>query len=203
MYNSNLKNQETKAAYLRAKEKAQELKSFYFSLIFYVIVNSGLVYIWYEFSSHSVQWFWFPIVGWGIGLLFKAMNVFEFNILFGKNWEQQQIKKYLRKDNITEALQNQDDSVYQRAKKRVDSIRGFYSHLAVYLIVNAFIVSTIVSTTNVDIYSFSALSTPIFWGIGLFSHGLAVFGVDFMFGKDWEERKVKQFMDTEYKEFKS
>lgn len=95
MNNTNLKSQETKAAYQRAKEKAQELKSLYFGLIFYAIVNSGLVYIWFEFSNHSVQWFWFPIIGWGIGLVFKAINIYELNILFGEQWEKRQIEKYL------------------------------------------------------------------------------------------------------------
>jgi hypothetical protein len=202
MDNSNLKSKQKEGAYSRAKEKVQELKSFYFSLIFYVIVNLGLVYIWSEYSSHSVQWFWFPIIGWGIGLVFKAINAYELNVVFGKQWEQKQIQKYLGSENTLEQSQITNDNAYQNAKKKVDSIRGFYSHFAVYLVVNAFIVSTIVSTTRIDLLSFSALSTPIFWGIGLLAHGLGVFGSDFIFGQDWEDRKIKQLMDTEYNDIK-
>jgi hypothetical protein len=202
MDNSNLKSKQKEGAYSRAKEKVQELKSLYFSLIFYVIVNSGLIYIWYEYSSHSVQWFWFPIIGWGIGLVFKAINAYDLNVLFGKQWEQKQIQKYLGSENTLEQSQIINDNAYQKAKKKVDSIRGFYSHFAVYLIVNAFIVSTIVSTTKIELLSFSALSTPIFWGIGLLAHGLSVFGSDLLFGKDWEDRKIKRLMDTEYNDIK-
>ena len=189
-------------AYLRAKEKTQELKSFYFSLFFFIIVNSGLVYIWYEYSGTNFQWFWFPIIGWGLGLFFKAVKVYDFNFLFGNQWEQRQIQKYIKNENFSGHQDIKSGIIYQRAKKRVDSIKGFYSHLTVYLIVNTFIVATIVSTTNIDLFSFSAFSTPFFWGIGLLAHALGVFGENLFFGQDWEERKIKALMDSEYDEFK-
>lgn len=197
MDNSNYANNLNSQAYLRAKGKTQELKSFYFSLFFYAIVNSSLVYIWYAYSDTSFQWFWFPVIAWGLGLFFKAVKVYDLNFLFGNQWEQKQIENYIRNNNFPEDQNMEQNIIYQKAKKRVDSIKGFYSHLTVYFIVNTFIVATIVSTTNIDLLSFSALSTPFFWGIGLLAHALGVFGEDLFFGKGWEERKIKALMDEE------
>jgi hypothetical protein len=35
------------------------------------------------------------------------------------------------------------------------------------------------------------------WGIGVFFHGLKVFNYMPFFGKDWEEKKIKEFMEKE------
>jgi hypothetical protein len=67
----------------------------------------------------------------------------------------------------------------------------------VYILVNTFIVSVMVWNTNVELLSFSALSTPFFWGIGLAAHALGVFGEDLFFGKNWEDKKIKKMLDTE------
>lgn len=89
------------------------------------------------------------------------------------------------------------EDAYIRAKKKVDAIKGFYWHLAVYIVVNIFIVTVIVSNSNVGVFSFAALSTPLFWGIGLLFHFLGVFGSTILFGSDWEKRKIKEFMDKD------
>lgn len=192
--------EEMNATYEKAYQKTQELKSFYYSLILYIVIMSGLVYIWYEFTSHTIQWFWFPILGWGIGLVFQGLKVFNKNLVFGTNWEEKQIKKYME-DTIVHPNKKSDttkyDEPYQRAKKRVETIKGFYGHLFVYLVINTFIVSTIVYTTRVDIFSFAAMSTPIFWGIGLLFHALGVFGRNLLFSKNWEKRQIETFMNKE------
>ena len=89
------------------------------------------------------------------------------------------------------------EEAYLRAKKKLDKIVGFYWHLAVYIVVNAFLVILIGSNTNEGYFSFASFSTAIFWGIGLFFHFLGVYGPDFLFGKNWEERKIKEFMDKD------
>ena len=67
-------------------------------------------------------------------------------------------------------MDNQDAS--QKAKKRVEAKFGFYSHLAVYMAVNALLIVINVSTAN-DEYWFQ---WPLLgWGIGLLFHGLGVF----------------------------
>ena len=99
---------------------------------------------------------------------------------------------------------------YIKAKKRVKEIKGFYIHLSTYVIINVFISGVIIyglissgDSLNETISNFGVYSTWIFWGIGIFFHWLGVFGFKSLgFGKDWEERKIKEFMDKEEKHFK-
>jgi 2TM domain len=94
---------------------------------------------------------------------------------------------------------NKNSEQYQLAKKQVGERKGFYIHLFIYLIVN---VCIIVSNYNyklsiIDaIFSWSTLGTAVFWGIGLASHWSRVFGKNLLFNKDWEEKKIKEFMET-------
>lgn len=87
---------------------------------------------------------------------------------------------------------------YIRAQKKVKKIIGFYWHLASYVIVNIFLI-LMIGRANGNFWSFGNFLTPIFWGIGLFFHFFNVFGPDFMFGKNWEQRKIKEFMDNDKK----
>ncbi len=83
-----------------------------------------------------------------------------------------------------------EEQRYKQAKDRVDAIKGFYSHLVIYLAVNAglFLIN-VVSGGNWWFY------WPLFgWGIGLTAHALAVFVLGDMFGPGWEERKIRQYM---------
>ena len=89
------------------------------------------------------------------------------------------------------------EDAYIRAKKKVDSIKGFYWHLVVYLVINTFIVFLVVSNSDVGLFSLEALSTPLFWGIGLFFHFFGVFGSNIFFGSNWEKQKIKEFMDKD------
>ena len=94
---------------------------------------------------------------------------------------------------------------YVRAKKRVKDIKGFYTHLVVYIVINIFISCFIIyglTRNETDfggaISHFGTYSTWLFWGIGLFFHWLGVFGCkSFGLGKDWEERKIKELMDED------
>ena len=195
MDTSNTKNQEISTSYQKAKERVGDLKSFYFSLLFYILINSGLIYIWYNYSNHDFQWFWFPLIGWGIGILFKGLAAYDINFIFGKKWEKRKIKEFLEKENHSLDSSLNETSSYTKAKQKVDSIKGFYSHLSVYILVNSFIVTAIVWYTHIEILSLAALSTPLFWGIGLISHAIGVFGEDLLIGKNWEEQKIKELME--------
>jgi hypothetical protein len=94
---------------------------------------------------------------------------------------------------------------YLKAKKRVDDIKGFYTHLAVYIVINIFISGIIIYGLSHDegfdfpeaVTHFGVYSTWLFWGIGLFFHWLGVFGFKNFFGKKWEEKKIKELMDEE------
>ncbi|MEH6535785.1 MAG: histidine kinase [Psychroserpens sp.] len=82
--------------YVRARNHVDELKGFYYSLISYVLVIPFLIFIWYTFTPQTIQWFWFPMFGWGIGLAIQAFRVFVNEGAFGRDWEQRKIEKYMK-----------------------------------------------------------------------------------------------------------
>ena len=109
--------------------------------------------------------------------------------------------KELRRDKFSEQRYREEDA-YIRAKKKLDNLKGFYWHLASYVIVNIFLIIVIASNQDEDesIWQFGTFATAFFWGIGLFFHFIGVFGTNLLFGKNWEERKIKEYMDKDNKE---
>lgn len=94
MYQEELEN----SNYVRAVEKVEKLKEFYQSLASYCIIIPFLVFINLKFSPRF-YWFWFPMVGGGISLLFKYLEVNNFSIFLGKNWEDRKIKELMEEEN--------------------------------------------------------------------------------------------------------
>ncbi|MEO6173652.1 MAG: 2TM domain-containing protein [Flavobacterium circumlabens] len=96
------------------------------------------------------------------------------------------------------------DESYNIAYRKVKKIKGFYSHLKVYVIVNAII---IISSLNRDFVgnhfelrgfqNWEVYSTAFYWGIALAIHAFTVFGPDIFFNKDWEDKKIKKYMEKE------
>ena len=81
---------------------------------------------------------------------------------------------------------------YQEAKKRVEEIKGFYLHLASYLFVNVALIVINLLTSPEYLWFIWPL---IGWGIGLIVHAFTVFGG--LWGKAWEERKIKEIMEKD------
>lgn len=50
-----------------------------------------------------------------------------------------------------------------------------------------------------SISEFETFKVWLYWGIGLVVHAFSVFGLPFIFGKNWEENKIQQFMEEESK----
>ena len=92
METQNTYNENT--SYLKAKERVEKLKGFYGNLASYCLVIPILVIINLN-SPHDFQWFWFPMLGWGLGLSFHAFETFG----FGKSWEEKKIQEILNKQN--------------------------------------------------------------------------------------------------------
>jgi sensor histidine kinase YesM len=85
------------------------------------------------------------------------------------------------------------DKRYQKAKERVEAIKGFYGNLTAYIIVIPFLVWLNFRTTD-----FPWVIFPIvFWGIGVATHGLEAHGYNPLWGKRWEERKIRELMDKD------
>uniref|UniRef100_UPI00404B5177 2TM domain-containing protein n=1 Tax=Flavobacterium sp. TaxID=239 RepID=UPI00404B5177 len=87
-------------AYYKAKKRVEELKSFYSNLASYCLVIPFLIFI--NYKTTSFQWFWFPMLGWGMGLSFHAFAVFG----YGKSWEEKKIKELLKEEENKNNKQN-------------------------------------------------------------------------------------------------
>ena len=85
--------------YVRARKRVEELKEFYYGLLSYCLVIPLLFFIWYRYTPNTIQWFWFPMLGWGMALAFHAYKVYVNNGMLGKNWEQRQIEKYMQEED--------------------------------------------------------------------------------------------------------
>lgn len=81
-------------AYERAQKRVKELKSFYGNLISYCIIIPFLIILNLITSPRNI-WFYWPMLGWGIGLVAHGMSVFA----IGKGWEEKKIREILEKHN--------------------------------------------------------------------------------------------------------
>lgn len=99
MYSEDLEN----SKYVKAVERVEKLKEFYQNLASYCLVIPFLIFINLKFSPRF-QWFWFPIFGWGIGLTFHFLEVNNYNIFLGKNWEDKKIKELMENENKQKRL---------------------------------------------------------------------------------------------------
>ncbi len=86
-----------------------------------------------------------------------------------------------------------EDKRYEKAKERVTQIKGFYANLTSYCIVIPILIFINYHTTSFPWAIFPALG----WGFGLTGHGLEAFGYHPIFGKNWEERKMREYMEDD------
>ena len=64
-------------AYERARRRVEAKLGFYIHLGIYVAVNILLVFLNLRFSPEKL-WFFWPLLGWGIGICFHALGIFVF-----------------------------------------------------------------------------------------------------------------------------
>lgn len=89
---------------------------------------------------------------------------------------------------------NQDFDKYQKAIKQVQEIKGFYSHLLAYIVVMVVLVYINLKFSPEYLWFIWSMMG---WGIGLFFHAVKVFNWIPFLGKDWEEKKIHEFMEEE------
>ena len=100
-------------------------------------------------------------------------------------------------------MKQYEEDKLKRAKKRVDELKGFYIHFAIYIAINAFIMINIAVRSWGDsdsFWQFGTFVTPVFWGIGLLFHALYTFRINPFLGKDWERRQIQKYMDEDRNE---
>lgn len=84
---------------------------------------------------------------------------------------------------------------YQQAKDRVEELKKFYNHLVSYIIINLFLAGLNYYSNEWGYIWF--LWVTFGWGIGLVFHAAKAFRINPMFDKNWEERKIKEYMEKE------
>jgi 2TM domain len=87
-----------------------------------------------------------------------------------------------------------EEDRYYLAKKKVEQIKGFYGNLISYVVFNIFFLVINLLTSPNHLWFYWPL---LWWGLGVFFHGMRVFGYSPFFNKDWEERKINEFIEKE------
>ncbi len=83
---------------------------------------------------------------------------------------------------------------YENAQEQIAKLKGFYAHFTIYLIfIPIFIYLNYQSNAG-----FPWAIFPIGgWGFGVAGHAAETFNWNPFFGKDWEQRKIKELLDKE------
>lgn len=84
--------------YMNARKKVEKMKEFYTNLIAYLIVIPALAIINYK-TFWGFKWFFFPMIGWGIGLAFHYFDAFGYDYFLGKNWEERKMKELMNEQD--------------------------------------------------------------------------------------------------------
>ena len=83
---------------------------------------------------------------------------------------------------------------YEKARKRLDNLKGLYWSIISYIIVvPALLILNYKTSWNAHKWF---VYPAFFWGMGILFQVYEVYG-NGKFGKSWEERKMKEFMDEE------
>jgi len=81
--------------YQKAKKRVEALREFYVQLTVYVVINLLLFTINMLTTPQSL-WFFWPLLGWGIGLALHALLVFGGGHWFGADWEERKINELMQ-----------------------------------------------------------------------------------------------------------
>jgi hypothetical protein len=86
-----------------------------------------------------------------------------------------------------------EDKRYQKAKERVEALKAFYGNLTAYCIVIPVLAYLNYISTNWPWVIFPAVG----WGFGLLVHGMEAYGYNPLWGKRWEEKKLRELMERD------
>lgn len=84
---------------------------------------------------------------------------------------------------------------YERARDRVQEIKGFYAHAAMFLLVNVALAVLNLATLAKNDGVIWFIWPLIGWGIVLAVHAISVWGIGRFLGRDWEERHIQRELD--------
>ena len=98
-----------KDIYKRAQKKAKEKKSFLISAITWALFSFYFIYLDTGWNHLDLDWSFYPIFFWGLGILIHGVKVFDFFGL-GEKWEKDALRKELEKEgHYMEDFEEEDD----------------------------------------------------------------------------------------------
>lgn len=83
--------------YARALKRVKDVKDFYIHLGVYLIVNAGIFAI-NMLTSPDTLWFYWPMLGWGIGLAIHGFSLVTEGRFLGEEWEERKARELLSRD---------------------------------------------------------------------------------------------------------
>ena len=100
-------------------------------------------------------------------------------------------------------METKKSLIYLRAKKKVEMLKHFYSHVVIFIVINTALIlisANVFGKGETDFSDLGIYGGTFFWGIGLVSHAIYVFFEFYIkdkFMKGWEEKKIKQFLEED------
>ena len=91
---------------------------------------------------------------------------------------------------------NQELEQYKKARKKVVEIKGFYSHLIFYISANLVMIFINLKYSPENLWF---LWPFMGWGLSVLIHSIVTFNWIPFLDKNWEQNKIKQFMEEETK----
>jgi hypothetical protein len=86
----------------------------------------------------------------------------------------------------------QEEELLRKAKRRINTIKGFYAHLVTYISVIVFLC---IINFMTDPGEWWVIYPAAGWGLAVLGHYFGVFGFSAFRGSDWEEKALEQEMD--------
>lgn len=80
----------------RILQRIEDERGFYSHLIVYIVVNGALFVL--DWFSNGHSWWYFPALGWGIGIILHWTRVFGPNWLPSKQWEKKRFEELMKRD---------------------------------------------------------------------------------------------------------
>lgn len=84
--------------YKKAKERVEELKSFYGNLVSYIVVIPILAAV--NYNTTTFPWVIFPALGWGFGVLMHGLDAYGRTPVLGKGWEERTMRKLMEDEDF-------------------------------------------------------------------------------------------------------
>lgn len=95
---------------------------------------------------------------------------------------------------IMKSNYNTQESMYLKAQKKVEDIKGFYGNLTSYIVViTGLAILNLISSPSHLWFLYPAIG----WGIGVVVHGMSVYNYMPFLGRDWEEKKIRELMEKD------